>query len=139
MIKQRTVTLTLLMMVLALFASGCSQSETTVDGYKNTTLQHAYERWQQGATSSDPFVFLDVRTPGEFADGHVPGAINIPVQVLQERLNEVPKDKQVYLHCEAGGRSAKAAKMLLKAGIDNFENMPAGMRGWRDAGYPVQK
>ncbi len=60
---------------------------------------------------------LDVRTPEEFAGGHVPGAINIPVQVLGGRISEVgPKDKPVVVYCRSGGRSASAASMLKQAG-----------------------
>lgn len=60
---------------------------------------------------------IDVRTPGEFASGHVNGAINIPVQSLASRLNDVgPKDKPVVLYCRSGARSGSAASMLKQAG-----------------------
>jgi rhodanese-related sulfurtransferase len=77
---------------------------------------------------------LDVRTPGEYSGGHVPNAKNIPVQVLASRLAEVPKDKAVYVYCESGVRSTKAAKLLVDAGYTNVINMKASMRGWRGAG-----
>ena len=79
--------ITLISTILALFlvavtASACELSEKTADGYENASLEHAYQHWQQGKASPVPFVFLDVRTAQEFAEGHVPGAMNIPVQVL---------------------------------------------------------
>jgi phage shock protein E len=63
-------------------------------------------------------VLLDVRTPGEFAGGHVEGAINIPVQELEEKLASVPakKDQPVVVYCHSGRRSASAKQILDKAG-----------------------
>ena len=62
-------------------------------------------------------LLLDVRTPAEFVGGHVPGALNIPVQVLGTRLAEVgPKARDVVVYCQRGGRSARAAAELRQAG-----------------------
>jgi rhodanese-related sulfurtransferase len=55
---------------------------------------------------------LDVRTVQEFNEGHVDGAVNIPIQVLKERLNELPKDKPVVVYCHSGRRSAEAKRLL---------------------------
>jgi rhodanese-related sulfurtransferase len=61
---------------------------------------------------------LDVRTPEEFASGHVAGATNIPVQVLVSRIKELdPKDKPIVLYCRSGARSAQAALLLRGAGF----------------------
>ncbi|HEY0708659.1 MAG TPA: rhodanese-like domain-containing protein [Polyangia bacterium] len=63
-------------------------------------------------------LLLDVRTPEEFAARHVPGALNIPVQVLSQRLAEVgSKEREVVVYCQAGGRSARAAAELRQAGF----------------------
>lgn len=60
---------------------------------------------------------VDVRTPQEFAGGHVDGALNIPLQVLPQRLSEVgPKARPVVLYCRSGARSATAAQILRNAG-----------------------
>jgi phage shock protein E len=62
-------------------------------------------------------LLLDVRTPDEYAAGHVGGAVNIPVQVLGQRLSEVgAKDRPVVVYCKSGGRSARAAAELRQAG-----------------------
>lgn len=58
---------------------------------------------------------LDVRTPGEFAGGHLEGAVNIPVQGLAARLDEVPTTGAVVIYCASGMRSAKAARLLKAA------------------------
>jgi len=137
---QRVKTLLLAMMlVLPLAVSACGMGEQTADGYENVSIEHAYTHWKQGKDSPIPFVFLDVRTPKEYAAGHVPGAVNIPVQQLQQRLSEVPKDKRLYVYCESGVRAGKASKMLVDAGFGSVENVPTSMRGWRAAGYPVEK
>jgi phage shock protein E len=60
---------------------------------------------------------LDVRTPQEFASGHLPGAINIPVQELDRRMGELAgKERPIVLYCRSGMRSGRAARMLEKAG-----------------------
>jgi len=128
-----------LMLGLPLAVTACGVGEQSADGYENTPIEHAYAHWKQGTQSPIPFAFLDVRTPKEYAEGHVPGAINIPVQELSKRLNEVPKDKRVYVYCESGVRAGRASKMLVKSGITNIENVPASMKGWREAGYPIER
>jgi len=61
---------------------------------------------------------VDVRTPGEFAAGHIPGALNIPVQQLDARMSELqPKDAAVVVYCRSGQRSGNAARMLKGAGF----------------------
>lgn len=65
---------------------------------------------------------VDVRTPEEFRDGGYPGAVNIPLQVLGARMNEIPKDKPVVLYCASGGRSGMAARQLKQAGWPDVIN-----------------
>lgn len=60
---------------------------------------------------------LDVRTPGEFAGGHLDGAINIPVDALASRIGELPADKPVVVYCRSGRRSAIAADLLAQKGF----------------------
>ena len=73
---------------------------------RNTSNEEARRRVAAGA------ILLDVRTPGEFAEGHVQGAKNIPVQELQNRLGELPKGADVVVYCRSGARSAMASQML---------------------------
>lgn len=118
----------------AAFACGVGEK---VDGYENTPTSHAHAHWQQGEKTLVPFVFIDVRTPEEHAEGHVKGAKLIPLQELASRMSEVPKDKQVYVYCRSGRRSAEAANMLVKAGYTNIENVMGGFEAWKAAGFPV--
>lgn len=134
--------LKLLIMIMALSmiastATACGLSEK-VDGYENTDVQHTMQHWQAGDKSPVPFMLLDVRTVKEYAEGHIKGAVLIPVQELEQRMAEVPKDKQVYVYCHSGVRSVRAANMLVKAGFTRIENVQGGIVAWKDAGYPVE-
>ena len=67
---------------------------------------------------------VDVRSPGEFASGHLPGAVNIPVGELASRTGEVgAKDRPVVLYCRSGARSASAAGLLKRAGYTNVHDL----------------
>lgn len=68
----------------------------------------------QGAT------ILDVRSTGEFAQGHIKGAINIPLDQLPNKLNKLPKDKPVIACCLSGGRSGSALSLLKENGFDAY-------------------
>ncbi len=91
------------------------------------------------AAGDGPFV-LDVRTAEEFAGGHVPGAVNIPHTELPERLAELdlPKSSELVVHCESGRRAAMAEDVLAEAGFSNVRDLTGHMRGWRDAGLPLE-
>jgi phage shock protein E len=65
---------------------------------------------------------VDVRTPEEFKDGGYPGAVNIPVQQLAQRMTEIPKDKPIIVYCASGGRSGQAARALKQAGYPDVTN-----------------
>jgi rhodanese-related sulfurtransferase len=84
-----------------------------------------------------PFL-LDVRTPEEFAAGHIQGAVLIPLNELQGRLNRVPKDKTVICVCASGSRSSAAARQLEKGGYQVM-NMKGGIARWLQAGLPLTK
>ena len=72
---------------------------------------HHRELVSQGA------LLLDVRTPAEYREGHVPHALNLPVQELPARLHEVgPTERPIVVYCRSGGRSAQAARLLTRAG-----------------------
>ena len=86
-------------------------------------------------------VLVDVRAPTEYASGHVPRAINIPVSEVGERLTELAAHRKegVVLYCEQGGRAMKAAAILLSAGFSNVRHLKGDMSGWRAAGLPIER
>lgn len=81
-------------------------------------------------------ILIDVRTPGEFSDGYIEGAINIPLQELQQRLSEIPQDQDIVLYCRSGNRSAQAANILSSAGFSSIYDL-GGTIQWQGAGYPL--
>src|SRR4029077_19518093 len=77
---------------------------------------------------------LDVREPEEFANGHVPGAVNLPQADLATRLNEVPRDRPVFVICQGGFRSLRAAQFLCQRGFSDVASVKGGTEAWRAAG-----
>lgn len=75
-------------------------------------------------------IALDVREADEWEEGHIPGAIWIPLRELPSRLHELPKDREIIAVCHSGGRSARAAKFLIAAGF-RAVNLRGGMLAWR--------
>ncbi|GAB7388408.1 rhodanese-like domain-containing protein [Bacillaceae bacterium] len=80
--------------------------------------------------NSDECLLIDVREPHEFCSGHIPGAINIPLSQLRQRLSEIPHDKEIILYCRSGMRSRQAAKILQKRGIGRLYHLAGGMMSW---------
>lgn len=80
---------------------------------------------------------LDVRTPTEFATGHIQGAQNVPLIQLTERVAEVPSDRRVYVVCRTGARSSTAISMLMRAGLVDLCNVRGGMSRWTEHTSPM--
>lgn len=73
---------------------------------------------------------IDVREPNEFDKGHILGARNIPLTQMKQRLVELRKDKPVYLYCQGGSRSARAAQLLHKNGYEDINQLKGGFKKW---------
>jgi phage shock protein E len=85
-------------------------------------------------------VILDVRRPDEFAEAHIENALNIPLDQLSERIEELKKYKTVYIHCKRGGRAKTAFDTLKNSGLSNLVCIDdAGMDAWLERGYPVKR
>ena len=81
--------------------------------------------------SADPRpLVLDVRTPQEYARGHVPGAVNLPVDELRSRLGEVPRDRPIVTYCQVGMRGYLATRILLQSGFPQVKNLGGGWTTW---------
>lgn len=74
------------------------------------------------ALKAEGAVIVDVRTPGEYASGHVKGSLNIPLDRLTGQLNKIPKNKKVITCCASGMRSATARNILLQNGYADVYN-----------------
>ena len=80
---------------------------------------------------------IDVREHFEYAAGHVPGAVHIPMHTIPVRTDEIPTTGDVYAICESGNRSWQVAAFLAQRGI-TVKNVHGGTGTWRMAGYPIE-
>lgn len=76
-------------------------------------------------------LLLDVREAGEFSRGAIPKAVNIPLSALGRRLNEIPRDRSLYLYCQSGIRSKRAARLLKRKGYGRIAHLKGGISAWR--------
>jgi rhodanese-related sulfurtransferase len=83
-------------------------------------------------------LLIDVRETNEYAEGHIPGAINIPLRTLTQNLDKVPADKPVFVYCASGLRAGTALAALGLLGYDNVKSFPPGWKGWSEAGEPAE-
>ena len=105
---------------------------------KHVTVEELRQIWPDKAAGGE-CCLIDVRTPVEYAEGHVPGARLICLDTLEARAHEIPKDRDVYLICRSGARSAQALKYLSAAhGHERLINVAGGTMAWIAAGYPVE-
>ena len=90
--------------------------------------------------SQSDIIIVDVRTSGEYKQGHVPKTQNIPLQELDSRMKELEswKEKEIHLICAVGGRSQRAATLLAKQGFLHPLNVRGGTSAWKAAGYPQE-
>ena len=86
-------------------------------------------------------VVLDVRTPQEFASGHVPGALNIPHDQLPNRIAELigAKDKDIVVYCRSGKRAARAQQTLAEHGFERVLHLDGDILKWEEEKRPVEK
>jgi hydroxyacylglutathione hydrolase len=82
---------------------------------------------------------VDVRSANEWAHGHIPGALHIPLGYLADRAGEIPSSKPVVVQCQSGARSSIAASVLERHGVPNISNLTGGITAWAAAGLPIEE
>ncbi len=92
----------------------------------------------QSRVSAGTVTVVDVRSANEWAGGHVPGAIHIPLGYLAERIGSIPTTRPIVLQCQAGSRSAIAASLLERLGFTSVINLTGGFSAWVAAGFAVE-
>lgn len=94
----------------------------------------------QRIEAGDAPLVLDVRTPEEYASGHIPGAVNIPFDQLAGRMDELKagKSDEIVVHCQSGRRAAMAEKTLAAAGYTDVRDLEGHMKRWKEAGLPLE-
>ena len=88
--------------------------------------------------SGDAPVVIDVRTPDEYASGHIPGAVNIPFDQVAQRIAEIDAPHGVALYCMIGPRARKGESALLAAGYEKVFHLEGGLAAWQAADLPVE-
>jgi rhodanese-related sulfurtransferase/glyoxylase-like metal-dependent hydrolase (beta-lactamase superfamily II) len=122
--------------VVGYLRDGISALETRTDLMTGTTRVTPEEASAALATSTPPLV-LDIRAPKEWQKSHIDGSVNIPLNHLTERIDEVPKDRPVLVHCAGGYRSSIAAGLLQQHGRVQLTELTGGITAWEAAGLPV--
>ena len=82
---------------------------------------------------------LDVRTPQEFNQARLSGAVLIPINEFERRISEVPRNKPILVYCAVGSRSKPVADLLTQRGYKEVYHMADGIVGWYRNGYPIQR
>ena len=135
----------LIVLATALLASGAFAQTAATDQFGTIINDASQQGWLQiNVENSANFIFevepflLDVRSPEEFAAGHLEGAVLVPVTQLSERLGELPEDLStpMIVYCAAGTRGNFALALLKLAGYENVRNMSGGFNAWKEAGFP---
>lgn len=82
---------------------------------------------------------LDVRTPGEFAQGRIGGSVLIPISDITGRLGQIPRNRKIVVVCASGARSGAVASYLIDNGYGWVRNYSGGMFDWTRRGLPVER
>lgn len=104
-------------------SSSCSTSNKTMDSITTAELRTLL-------ANNYPGLLIDVRETDEHAIAHIEGSILIPLNTLPEKIESLPRDREILVHCKAGGRSARAVQFLLGQGFTQVKNVTGGMDAW---------
>lgn len=122
--------------------TGCQKAATknTDSGVANVPaeIKEISPTEAQAAVSKAYSQFIDVRTVEEYAGGHAARAVNIPLDTISSKLDTLEKNEPVYLICQTGNRSKKAAAILKESGFNNVLNVTGGTVAWQAANLPME-
>ncbi|MFT3788323.1 MAG: rhodanese-like domain-containing protein [Tepidisphaeraceae bacterium] len=137
--KTSLVLLACSMLSVASFAEAPTAPATQPTTATSEVPQISLEQFD--ALRSQPMqIVLDVRTPREYADGHVPGAINVPMgKAFDQAIASQDKSKAYLVYCHSGKRSFLASKRMHELGFNNLLNFRGGIVAWEEAGKPMVK
>ncbi|PLS02527.1 sulfurtransferase TusA family protein [Neobacillus cucumis] len=122
--------------VLKHYLRKSSNEETNEKKYPNVTKNEILEKKVE---DNENIVVLDVREAAEYAFNHIPNAISIPLGELEDRMDELNKDNEIYVVCRTGNRSDFAAQKLAQKGFTNVINVVPGMSQWKGQTTGINK
>lgn len=114
-------------LLLLLFLAGCTASNEQENSYRQISMDEAVTMMEE----ESGYIILDVRTPEEFRERHIPNAINIPNETIgSEDIQELPeKDQLILVYCRSGNRSKQASGKLAELGYTNIVEI-GGINDW---------
>lgn len=127
----------LILVLLTGIVSSCSAAPPVSGEIRDISVADAAEL----VKSNDSVVVLDIRTPGEFQQGHIKGAkhIDFLAEGFDEKIAKLDKNTTYLMHCASGGRSGKALANFKSRGFTSILHLKDGFMGWKAAGLPVTK
>jgi Rhodanese-related sulfurtransferase len=118
--------------------TGSAVDDAKLPSVQNISVAEAKALIDRNAVSAD-FIILDVRTPSEYAQGHIPGALNLDYYAsFEASLSAFDKTKTYLVYCRTGNRSASAARLMLDNGFAAIYNMQGGINAWISGGLPLE-
>ena len=139
--RNRKITGILLALVLALLLCfGCSspETETPAQIIEDITAEEANELIRENEGNPD-FMIIDVRTPEEYADGHIENSVLIDFYAddFEEQIGQLDRDGKYLVYCRSGNRSSQSISIMEELGFTEVYNMLGGIGAWNDAGLPT--
>jgi len=124
--------ITLVVALLLTACSGASQSKEGQDLPPTTFAQKLKEQ---------PGVVLDVRTPEEYTEGHLPNAqlLNFYDEQFRQKLEQLDKNQTYYVYCRSGGRSSRAVALMRELGFKKVYNLKGGIMDWQASQLPIER
>lgn len=116
-------------MLQSLFGMRLQRAGHSPDAIVQMTAEELRERLER----DEQLVLVDVRTPGEYQAEHIPGARLLPLSRLQQRSDELPRERSIVCICRSGARSQVACEQLARHGFDDVANLAGGMIAWKRA------
>ncbi len=133
-----------LLMILPLLYISCSKKQDQVQEklieVKVISETISNQEFQNKMLAAQNAVLLDVRTPEEFDQGYIDGAINIDFRAsdFQSKISDLDKDATYFVYCASGGRSRSAADMMKELKFKEVYDLAGGFKGWSNSGLPYK-
>lgn len=131
--------LTLIFAVSTIIACQSAATNDAASTKNSAEIKQVSVQQTSEAVSKENVQFVDVRTAEEYQGGHAPKAVNMPLDSFEKEFAKLDKEKAVYVICQTGRRSQKAAEMLKTADFKNIYNVTGGTSAWSSANLPLEK
>jgi phage shock protein E len=128
----------LAVVVIAILTLGHKNPASAANSPTRTAALVEIQPTQASAAHDQGALLLDVRTQEEWDQYHIKDAVLIPLEQLQERLGEIPRDRDIVVVCRSGHRAQTGATLLLENGFSKISYLGGGMNAWVAAGFPVE-